>query len=122
MAIGALFGVVAVAAIASSGATAGSPAAASFRLPDGSAGCNFRDTGEIACRAVGNTAARVLRPDGSSRADRDAEVAWDDSTQVLLASESWWNGTVSCRVSGPRIICASGDGSIAVGAATDGRG
>jgi len=111
----ALFLLAAVAGIAGTGDGGGTPAAASFRLEDGSAGCVFRSSGEIACRAAGAAAAVVLAPDGSSYVDADAVVGWDASTPVLLASESWWNGAVSCRVSARRIHCAAGDGSIAAG-------
>jgi len=111
----ALFGVVAVAGIAGPAGGGGTPAAASFRLADGSAGCVYRSSGEIACRAVGVEAAAVLAADGSSRIDSEAPVAWDDSTPVLLAAESWWHGAFTCRVAAARIVCSAGDGSIEAG-------
>jgi hypothetical protein len=110
-----LFGLAAVAAIAGTGAGGGMPAEAAFRLEDGSAGCNYRASGEIACRAAGAAAAVVLAPDGQSRLDPDTVVDWDEQTTVLLASESWWNGDVSCRVRAAGIACAAGDGAIATG-------
>lgn len=110
-----LFGLAAVAAIAATVDPGGTPAAAAFRLEDGSAGCNYRASGEIACRAADAPAAIVLEPSGESRIDPDAVVAWDERTPVLLAAESWWNGAVSCRVAAARIVCAAGDGSVAAG-------
>jgi hypothetical protein len=111
-----LSGLVAVAGVASTTDPGGQPAAAAFRLADGSAGCNFRSSGEIACRAEGEAAAAVLEPDGGSRASTDEIVSWDDATPVLLASESWWNGDVSCSVAAGTIHCSAGDGAIAAGA------
>jgi hypothetical protein len=111
----ALFGLAAVAAIAGTGDPGGTPAAAAFRLEDGSAACNYRASGEIACRAAEARAAVVLEPSGATRVEPDAVVAWDETTPVLLASESWWNGAVSCRVSAPRIVCAAGEGTISTG-------
>jgi len=111
-----VFGLVAVAGVAGTSDPGGEPAAAAFRLSDGSAGCNFRSSGEIACRAEGEAAAAVLAPDGSSRASVDEVVSWDDATPVLLASESWWNGTVRCSVVADTIHCSAGDGGIAAGA------
>lgn len=116
-ALTALFGLAAVAAIAGTGDPGGTPATAAFRLGDGSAGCNFRESGEIACRAAGSEAAVVLEPSGDSRVEMDGAVGWDEQTPVLLAAESWWNGAVSCRVApSQRIVCTAGDGSIAAGA------
>jgi hypothetical protein len=114
-ALAVLAAVAAFAAVAATGDSEGTPAAAAFRLEDGSAGCNYRASGELACRAAGDESAVVLEPSGESRVEADAIVAWDESTPVLLASESWWNGSVACRVSPPRIVCAAGDGAISAG-------
>jgi hypothetical protein len=115
MAAAVLSGLAAVAALAAGGAPGGTPVAAAFRLEDGSAGCNYRTSGELVCRAVGDQVTTVLTPSGEARRDPGEVVALDGSTPVLLASESWWNGDASCRVAGPRIVCASGGGTIAVG-------
>jgi hypothetical protein len=116
----ALFGLAAVAGIAATSDGGGAPAAAAFRLEDGSAGCNYRESGEIACRAAGTAVAAVLSPDGKAGLESSSAVAWDDSTPVLLASESWWNGAVSCRVSGADVVCSNGAGAISAGARSAG--
>jgi hypothetical protein len=116
----AIFGLLAVTGVAGTGSAGGDPVPAAFRLDDGSAGCNFLDSGEIACRATGSPSALVLEPDGAVRA-ADVAVRWDDSTPVLNASESWWHGGFACRVDGGRLGCSSADGGvIEVGA--DGEG
>lgn len=109
----ALVGVLAVSGLAGTGHS-GVPAAAAFRLGDGSTACNYAD-GSIACRATGAEAATVLDPDGGSRAG-DQFVAWDDTTPVLLPGESWWNGAVSCRaLSESEVVCSAAGGVIRVG-------
>jgi hypothetical protein len=110
----AVFALPAVAGVAGTG-DPGSPAAAAFRLADGSAGCNFRDTGEIACRAAGDGEAAVLSPAGDPSTAPATSVGWDRETPVLLAAESWWHGEFRCRVAASQIVCAAGESSIAVG-------
>jgi hypothetical protein len=110
-------GLVGVTSFANTGGAAGEPAAAGFRLADGSIGCRVAD-GELACRSAGADAAAVLGADGASRVD-DVAVAWDDSTPVLLAAESWWEGPFRCRDTGTRdtgaaVTCTAGDGAITV--------
>jgi hypothetical protein len=56
----------------------------------------------------------VLEEDGDSYPTAGT-VAWDDSTPVLLRTESWWHGGFSCRVDGG-IVCDRGNGSISVSA------
>lgn len=116
----ALFGLAAVAGIAATSDGGGAPAAASFRLEDGSAGCTYRETAEIACRAAGTATAAVLSAEGKAGLGPGSAVDWDDSTPVLLASESWWNGAVSCRVSDGDIVCSAGEGLISAGAGSVG--
>jgi hypothetical protein len=113
----AIFGLAAMTGIAATGAPDGAPAAAAFRLADGSVACNFRDSGNIVCRGAGRAEAVVLEPGGTTRLEPAAVVSWNDTTPVLLAAESWWNGAVSCRVSGPRVVCSTGAGSVSVGPA-----
>lgn len=105
----AAFGLLAVTGLAGTGASAGDPAPAAFRLADGSAGCNFLDSGEIACRATGSPSTLVLSPDGSVR-DDDVTVSWNDATPVLQSAESWWHGDFSCSVPEGRLACASRTG------------
>jgi hypothetical protein len=109
--VAALGGVLAVSGGARS-TQAGSPAAASFRLADGSVGCAF-DGERIACRARGVESAIVLSADGSSEAD-DVAVDWDGRTPVLGAAESWWHGGFSCRVDEDAVVCDREAGSITV--------
>ncbi len=92
-----------------------SPATASFRLADGSAGCNFLRSGAIACRAEGAPRALVLEANGDTRTE-GISVTWNDATRVLLEGESWWNGDVSCRVRGAIVCATANGGQIAVAA------
>ena len=103
----ALVGTLAVAGTAGPG-NAGVPAAASFRLADGSAGCAF-DDGVLACRSETMDAAAVLKANGS-RSVQDVPVAWDRSTPVLRSSESWWHGEFTCRIDGD-LLCSTFDGA-----------
>jgi hypothetical protein len=109
-------GLAAVSSAALPAGRFGEPAPASFRLADGSAGCRFFASGEIACRAAGTASSLVLEPDGNSLiAHRD--VAWTVDTPVLGESESWWNGSVSCRVAHGVIACSTiAGGTVEVGA------
>jgi hypothetical protein len=107
----AAFGLLAVTGVAGTGTTKGDPAPAAFRLADGSAGCNFLDSGEIACRAAGSPSAVALAPDGDVR-EPDVPVSWDDSTPVLQAAESWWHGDFSCSVADGRLGCATASGGV----------
>jgi hypothetical protein len=92
----------------------GVPADASFRLRDGSAGCGYAD-GRLACRTNGMREASVLAADGSTSVG-DVPVSWSAETTVLRATESWWHGGFTCRVTGRRIVCATLDGgTLAVG-------
>jgi hypothetical protein len=109
------FGLLAVTGLAGTAASGGDPAPAAFRLADGSAGCNFLESGEIACRAAESPSALVLTGDGDVRA-ADVPVSWGDETPVLQAAESWWHGDFSCSVEEGRLECASASGGvIAVG-------
>lgn len=112
----ALAGLAAVSSAALPSGPFGEPAPASFRLPDGSAGCRFFASGEIACRAADTASSLVLKPDGNSLiAHRD--VAWSDETPVLRRDESWWNGSVSCHISRGAIACSTlAGGTVEVGA------
>jgi hypothetical protein len=102
----ALAGLAAVSGSALPSARFGEPAPASFRLRDGSAGCRFFASGEIACRAADTASSLVLEPEGSSLiAHRN--VAWSADTAVLDEGESWWNGSVSCRVADATIACST---------------
>lgn len=84
----ALAGLAAVSSSALPSGHFGDPAPASFRLPDGSAGCRFFASGEIACRAA-----------------------------TLGPGENWWNGTVSCRIAHGSIACSTiAGGTVEVGA------
>jgi hypothetical protein len=106
-------GVLAVSGIAGTGHPGGTPAAAAFRLADGSAACNYA-AGALTCRADGAPGALVLESDGSSHGGDATLVGWDDSTPVLLAGESWWNGEVSCRAGAGEIACTAGNGVLHV--------
>jgi hypothetical protein len=108
-------GVLAVAGVAGTSAPGGRPAGAAFRLGDGSVACDYAD-GRVACSAVGRDGAVVLEPDGSSHAGDVGDVAWDDSTPVLLAGESWWNGDVSCVAGEVEVTCSAADGVLHVSA------
>jgi hypothetical protein len=107
----AAFGLLAVTGLAGTGASAGDPSPAAFRLADGSAGCNFLDSGEIACRATESPSALVLEPDGDVRAD-DLAVTWDESTPVLQASESWWHGNLTCSAADGLLGCVTASGGV----------
>ena len=111
----AIGGVLAVAGVAGTGTPDGTPAAAAFRLADGSAACNYVD-GAVTCRADGVDTAVALEADGSSHAADASSVAWDASTPVLLAGESWWNGDVSCLAGEAEVTCAVTSGSLRIGA------
>lgn len=90
----------------------GTPAPATFRLSDGSAGCAF-DGSRLACATAGGRGV-VLEADGDSSPAPKA-VTWNEATPVLQRTESWWHGGFSCRVAGG-IVCERGSGSISVGA------
>lgn len=109
-------GLLAVTAIASSGLSGGTPAPASFRLADGSAGCRLVAANELACRTKGIGASVVLRSDGSSRVAH-VDVTWTRATPVLRAGEQWWHAGFVCRVDRGRAYCTAGDGSVAAGRA-----
>jgi hypothetical protein len=103
-----------LASVSGSAGTPGSdaePAPAAFRLADGSVGCAFLASGAIACRGADAESAVLLEPDGDS-GPSDVEVAWDESTPVLLAAQSWWHGRISCRVRDDAVVCTAGDGGI----------
>lgn len=102
----AVFGLIAMTGLAGTGAPGGDPAPAAFRLADGSAGCNFLESEEIACRAVGSPSALVLGRDGDVRSE-DVAVSWNDETPVLQAAESWWHGDFSCGLMDGRLACAT---------------
>jgi hypothetical protein len=108
----AAFGLLAVTGLAGTGASAGDPGPAAFRLADGSAGCNFLDSGEIACRATESPSALVLEPDGDVRSDEDVAVTWDETTPVLQAAESWWHGDFACSAADGRLGCATESGGV----------
>jgi hypothetical protein len=108
----ATFGLLAVTGVAGTGASAGDPAPATFRLADGSAGCSFLDSGEIACRAAESPSAVVLASDGNVRADDEVAVSWNEQTPVLQAAESWWHGDFSCSVADGRLGCATASGGV----------
>jgi hypothetical protein len=110
-----LAGLAAVSSAALPSGRFGDPAPASFRLPDGAAGCRFFVSGEIACRAAGTASSLVLEPDGSSLITH-RHVKWDADTPIVRADESWWNGSVSCRVVRATITCSTtAGGTIEVG-------
>ena len=106
-----IFGLLAMTGVAGTGAAGGDPAPAAFRLGDGSAGCNFLASGELACRAAGSPTALVLEGDSGVRSANVA-VNWNDSTPVLGASESWWHAGVNCRVHAGRLACSTADGGL----------
>ena len=106
----ACFVLLAVTGVAGTGSS-GDPAPAAFRLDDGSAGCNFLGSGEIACRAIGSPDALVLEPDGDVRID-DLDVVWDDATPVLGSAESWWHGGFSCSAADGRLACSTASGGV----------
>jgi hypothetical protein len=112
-------GAAAVTGIASTGAPAGEPAPAGFRLADGSAGCVLVAADELACRSADIDAAVSLSRDGSSRIT-DAEVSWDETMPVLRAAEQWWHAGFVCRVHRGRAYCAAGGGSVSAGGAAVG--
>jgi hypothetical protein len=107
----AIFGLLAMTGVAGTGAAGGDPAPAAFRLGDGSAGCNFLGSGELACRAAGSPTALVLEADSGVRS-ADVAVHWNDTTPVLGAGESWWHAGVSCRVNEGRLACSTADGGV----------
>lgn len=107
-------GLAGVTGFAYTGGAAGEPAAAAFRLADGSVACRVAD-GELACRSAGADAAAVLEADGASRIEAVA-VPVDASTPVLLAAESWWDGPFRCRETDAAVTCTAGDGAITVSA------
>jgi hypothetical protein len=110
-----LTGLAAVSSAALPSGRVGDPAPASFRLPDGTAGCRFYASGEIACRAAGTASSLVLEPDGNSLITH-RDVVWDADTPIVRANESWWNGSVSCRVFRTTIACSTtAGGTIQVG-------
>jgi hypothetical protein len=108
-------GTLAVAGVAGTGTPDGTPAAAAFRLADGSAACNYA-AGGVTCRADGVDAAVALEADGSSHAADASSVAWDHATPVLLPGESWWNGDVACLAGETSVTCTVADGSLRIGA------
>ena len=85
-----------------------SPAAASFRLADGSAAC-AHERGALLCSARGLTASVVLERDGDTRATRRA-VAWDAGTPVLRRTESWWYDGFTCKAQAVGLRCATVSG------------
>ena len=96
--------------------SAGAPASAAFRLPDGSAGCAF-DGEKLACRALRDTTAVVMDASGQTEADRVA-VEWSNATTVLRSSERWWHGGFSCGVEEREIVCSTLSGGLLVAGAT----
>jgi hypothetical protein len=106
-------GVLAVSGLAGTGDAGGMPAAAAFRLADGSVACDYAH-GRVACSAAGQDEAIVLEPDGSSHAGAVSEVGWDESTPVLLPGESWWNGDLSCLAAEAEVTCTAGDAELHV--------
>ncbi|HJV29977.1 MAG TPA: hypothetical protein VJ645_05610, partial [Gaiellaceae bacterium] len=106
-------GILAVSGAARTPGGDGTPAAAAFRLSDGSAGCAFDGT-RLACATASLPTGVVLEADGSSRPATHA-VLWDETTPVLRRTQSWWHGGFSCRVS-DGIVCTRASGSISVGA------
>jgi hypothetical protein len=106
-------GMLAVSGAARTPGGDGTPAPASFRLSDGSAGCAFDGT-RLACATASLPTGVVLEADGSSRPATHA-VLWDETTPVLRRTESWWHGGFSCHVE-DRLVCERGNGSISVGA------
>ena len=107
----AAFGLLAVTGVAGTSAGGGDPAPATFRLADGSAGCAYLASGELACRTADSRRALVLDAEGDVRPD-EAEVGWTDSTPVLLPAESWWHGDYSCRVVRAALRCTSVAGGV----------
>ena len=108
-------GALAMAGGAGTSTPGGRPVTASFRLGDGSVACDYAG-GRVACSAVGRDSAVVLEGDGSSHEGSVGEVAWDDSTPVLLPGESWWNGDVSCLAGEDEITCSAAGGVLHVSA------
>jgi hypothetical protein len=108
-------GALAVSGVAGTAAPGGMPADAEFRLADSSAACNYV-RGAVLCRADGVDGAAVLEPDGSTHAADASAVAWDESTPVLHAGESWWNGEVSCVAGERAVTCRAADGELTLGA------
>ena len=95
--------------------SAGAPASAAFRLPDGSAGCAF-DGSKLACRAARDTTAVVMNTAGQTEADR-VDVEWNAATTVLRSSERWWHGEFSCGVEDREIVCTTLSGGLLVAGA-----
>jgi hypothetical protein len=113
-AVAVLAGLAAVTGTAGTGERGGAPAApAGFRLADGSAACRYLASGELVCRGAGAPAAIVVGPDGSARLSRE-DVGWDEATPVLLPAESWWHGSVSCRLAGDELSCTRNGQTVAV--------
>ena len=104
----------AFALVGSTGSNAAPRTDASFRLADGSAACAALRSGAVVCRSTAAPKAMVLTADGTSRA-AEVAVKWDESTPVLLASESFWIGRISCRALATAIQCTTHGSTISVG-------
>src|ERR687897_1521696 len=96
--------------------SAGAPASAAFRLPDGSAGCAF-DGEKLACRALRDTTAVVMDTSGQTEAEH-VDVEWSNATTVLRSSERWWHGGFSCGVEEREIVCSTLSGGLLVAGAS----
>jgi hypothetical protein len=93
--------------IAHAGAATTSP---EFRTPDAAAACRL-ERGMLVCSSLGSAGSVALQPRGTAVVNR--LPWWDASTPVL---RRFRHGSISCRLSGPAIVCRNGNGAIRVAA------
>jgi hypothetical protein len=90
------------------GATASST---EFRTLDGGAACRLEGA-TLVCSAHGSIGSVALRPADVPRIVRRAPW-WDDSTPVI---RRWRKGALSCRLTGPALVCRNDRAAIRIAA------
>jgi hypothetical protein len=110
--VGVSAGVLATAFAATAASQAGTTASSTeFRTPDGGAACRLEGT-TLVCSARGSAGSVALRPADVPRIVRRAPW-WDESTPVI---RRWRKGVLSCRLTGPALVCRNDRAAIRVGA------
>jgi hypothetical protein len=99
--------ILGAALIARAGAATSSP---QFRTPDAAAACRL-ERGTLVCSSLGSAGSVALHARGTTVVDR--LPWWDASTPVL---QRFRHGSISCRLSGPAIVCRNGNRAIRVAA------
>jgi hypothetical protein len=102
--LAAVFG---AALIARAGAATTSP---EFRTPDAAAACRL-ERSTLVCSSLGSVGSVSLHARGQAVVNR--LPWWDASTPVL---RRFRHRSISCRLSGPAIVCRNGKGAIRVAA------